>query len=775
MVNSRKYYGTAHYIGLLVVLLLFMIGGCASMQESSEVPQPIPGRQVFVNQEGYHPVLPKIAVTNSGGSSFEIIDLRHKNTVYSGELDEQIADPMSGMMIQQADFSNFMEPGRYILLVDGRYASLPFDINENVFHAPLLKTMRSYSLQRASTRIQDPLTGLDLNAGHLNDKEAIIYYSDDVVREGDRIDVHGGWYDAGDFGRYIPPAAVATAQLLLAYDNNRDAFYKGQMAFPPGFESADEEMPDFLKEIRFNLEWMRRMQRPDGSVFHKTSGKAWPGMIVPEDDLQDRYVYGHSTFGTAQFAGTMALAARIFRSYNLVYSDQLLTAAEAAIQWLMANPEPFFRYDADQNSGSGPYDKESDAEERFWAAAEMLRTTRNPIYSDYIRSELSDLYETNQLDYVSWANTIALGYWAYANAAEASAHEGLQNIIRRHFTDKADEVLEAIENDGFNISLTEEEYTWASAKNAVAKGNLLLMAYAFEPKNEYLHGALDQLNYVMGRSPTGYSYITGVGSIYPQHPHHRIMEATGITVPGLLVGGPNIFGGDPTLDQLLRSQDIAPGMAYIDTLNSWATNEYAIDYTAPAVYALAFFNFFDYARYRPASADGEEDDGEEEEILLIQPGDYVTDYSQLDELWDTFTDGSSEISIELVSDPEGNSALRIDYELFEHGWLGASFTSNQDWTALEGIRFMIRAEEGQNYRIEFSNYDRGLHQVLFSPDSSDWHEMEIRFSDLRVRGDYQHPGVRPDPDFSRDPARGITISPLSHASGRIEVGPLQAF
>ncbi|GAB6091404.1 glycoside hydrolase family 9 protein [Spirochaeta dissipatitropha] len=771
MISSRKRYSAASFIGLFV-LVISMIGGCASM-EIQEI-QPIPGRQVFVNQEGYHPILPKIAVSSAGGSSFEIIDLRHNNSVYSGELSERIADPMSGKMVQQADFSSFMEPGRYILLVDGRYASLPFDINENIFHAPLLKTLRSYSLQRASTTIRDPLTGLSINAGHLNDREAIIYFSDDVVNAGDRIDVHGGWYDAGDFGRYIPPAAVTTAQLLLTYDNNRDAFYKGQMAFPPGFESPDEEMPDFLKEIRFNLEWMRRMQRADGAVFHKTSGRAWPGMIVPEDDRQDRYVYGLSTFGTAQFAGTMAMAARIYRRYNLNYSDQLLAAAEAAIQWLMANPEPFFRFDENQDSGSGPYGKHSDAEERFWAAAEMLRTTGNRIYSDYIVSELSHLYEENNLDFVSWANSIAFGYWAYATAPNG-ADSSVQERIQQHFISKADEILEVIANDGFRISLTEDEYTWASAKNAVAKGNLLLMAYTFEPKNDYLHGALDQLNYVMGRSPTGYSYITGVGSIYPQHPHHRIMEATGITVPGLLVGGPNIFGGDPTLDQLLRDQDVAPGMAYIDTLNSWATNEYAIDYTAPAVYALAFFNFFDYARYRPTTAEGDEDEGEEEEILLIQPGDYVADYSQLEELWDTFTDGSSVIGIEVASDPEGNPALRIDYELFEHGWLGATLTSNQDWTSVEGVRFMVRAEAGQNYRFEFSNYDRGLHQILYSPETSDWHELVIPFSDLRVRGDYQHPGVRPDPDFSRDPVRGFTISPLSHATGRVEMGPISAY
>ncbi|MFW5802123.1 MAG: glycoside hydrolase family 9 protein, partial [Spirochaeta sp.] len=721
--------------GTICAAALLLLSSCAT---PAQTPNPkehtiVPGSQVFVNQTGYHPLFPKMAVVTARGRDFSVVNIHTEEAVFTGNLNEPQSDPMSGFTVQQADFTDVTEPGTYIILVDGTAASLPFKIDEGVYHDPLLKTMRSYTLQRSGLDIRDALSGLQLDAGHLQDREAIIYYSDDVVSEGDTIDVHGGWYDAGDFGRYIPPSAVTVAQLLLAYENNRDSFYTGQLAFPPGFESEEEPLPDFLKEIRYNVDWMLRMQRPDGAVFHKVSGAGWPGWVTPDQDVQDRYVYGVSSFGTAQFAGTMALASRIYREFDEEYADQLLNAAEAAIDHLMQNPTAYFRFDDDQDAGSGPYAKDTDDEERLWAAAEMLRTTGDSAYNDYILANLSHTFEENQLDFISWGNTIALGYWAYIQA-EDGADQEIQDSIRSYFTDTADSIIDIVAADGFNIALEEDEYTWASAKNTVAKGNLLIQAYSIDPNPEYLHGALDQLHYVLGRSPTGYSYVTGTGVISPQHPHHRTSEATGIVVPGLLVGGPNIFGGDPLLEAFIENEDPAPAQAYLDTLQSWATNEYAIDYTAPAVYALSFFNYFDDSGYmlQEESDEGGNDD-EESAARIITPGDTIADYSDLTEDWSTFTDGGSIIQISHSQDPDGRSALRIEHDLKQHGWLGATYTGNQDWTAIGGIRFPIRGEEGQEYRLEVTNYDNGLHELRFTLETDDWQIMEVRFSDLAVR------------------------------------------
>ncbi len=61
-------------------------------------------------------------------------------------------------------------------------------------------------------------------------------------------------------------------------------------------------------------------------------------------------------------------------------------------------------------------------------------------------------------------------------------------------------------------------------------------------------------------------------------------------MPCLLVGGPNaVIGGDPDQTKYLESGHVPTAKSYLDVLSSWSTNEYAIDYTGTAAYALAWF------------------------------------------------------------------------------------------------------------------------------------------------------------------------------------------
>jgi endoglucanase len=111
------------------------------------------------------------------------------------------------------------------------------------------------------------------------------------------------------------------------------------------------------------------------------------------------------------------------------------------------------------------------------------------------------------------------------------------------------------------------------------------------PKPQYVNAALDQLHYLFGRNATGYSYMTGSGTKMPLMPHNRIAVSTGTYIPGLVVGGPNKNGGDPAIDLIIKEakNPIPPAKTYVDRTDSFATNEYAIDYTAPALFVLAYF------------------------------------------------------------------------------------------------------------------------------------------------------------------------------------------
>ena len=83
------------------------------------------------------------------------------------------------------------------------------------------------------------------------------------------------------------------------------------------------------------------MQRPDGAVYHKVAGRTWPVDTKPEEDTQQRYIYGMSTYGTAQYVGALAMAARVYQPFMPDFAEEL-DSAKLAQDYLTNNPTPLF-------------------------------------------------------------------------------------------------------------------------------------------------------------------------------------------------------------------------------------------------------------------------------------------------------------------------------------------------------------------------------------------------------------------------------------------------
>jgi endoglucanase len=549
-----------------------------------------PGQAVLVDQVGYRPGDAKTAVVRADAATFAVVDAESGEAVAGGDLSGPTDDDASGETVRHAAFDGVTEPGTYRLTAgDGAVASHEFDVGADVYGRTLAEICRRYTLRRANTRIDDSVTGLEYGPGHPQDREARVYFGDEFHDEGDRIDARGGWYDAGDYGKYVTPGAVTVAQLLLAHERSPDTFERGQLSLPDGVSTAEREagLPDLLAEAKFELEWLERMQRPDGAAYHKVAGQSWPAMDTrPTEDTQPRYVFGLSTYGTGMVAGVMAMAARVYREFDADFADRMLANARDAFAFLESNPDPIFRRDDGQDDGSGGYVKETDRTERFWAAAELLKTTGDSRYADYLDAELSGLFETTP-PAVTWYDTSLLGHWAYYTAEAADPDR--RSAVGQRLVADADRLVDHVRSEGYRVALSTGQYYWASAKLAVAQGCKLLLANDVEAREAYVDAALDQVHYVLGRTPTTRSYVTGSGERAPEHPHSRTVESTGVNVPGNLVGGPNAEGGDPALDELIETDDPPPARCYLDETASYASNEPAIDYAAPLVVALAQF------------------------------------------------------------------------------------------------------------------------------------------------------------------------------------------
>jgi endoglucanase len=568
---------------------------------------------IKVNQVGYLPRIPKVALVTAASPATEFTLRRADRTVaFSGKLTAAIDDPDSGDKVQAADFSAWQTPGKYYIDVPGIGRSWEFSIAANVYAQVFYLAMRSYYSQRCGM-------GVDLGPEFPGYKHSACHpagaWHVSSGKSGVRASAKG-WHDAGDYGRYVVNSGITTGTLLWTYEMFPDYVTKVSLNIP----ESGNGMPDILNEIKWNLDWMLSMQDDDGGVWHKQTSEKFCGFIMPERDNLISYVIGtgqepyKSSCATGDFAAVLAIAARIYKPFQPQYANQCLGAAIRAYSWLEKNPA--VQFNNPPGVSTGLYDDINCIDERLWAAAELTRTTGQQIYAKSFEKHYVDFKNSIRgtsprrnvaklwsallgkrrntemaatipaIGPQSWRNVANLGLWSYALGARRDTRTAA--AIREASVKAADEIVIRTTKVGYRNSMTAGDYIWGSNGVAANYGMQLLIANALRNDRRYVHTALDNLHYLLGRNPFSMSYVTGVGLNSPCHPHHRPSIADGLDQPwpGLLVGGPNICREDP-ITRAKVSASVPRARAYIDDQEAYATNEVAINCNAPLVFLLA--------------------------------------------------------------------------------------------------------------------------------------------------------------------------------------------
>ncbi|NEL80129.1 MAG: cellulase, partial [Xanthomonas perforans] len=130
-------------------------------------------------------------------------------------------------------------------------------------------------------------------AGHPDTQVRIHPSAASATRPADSvISAPKGWYDAGDYNKYIVNSGISTYTLLAAYEQY-PALFKAQALTIPDDAPG---VPGILQETWWNLEWMLAMQDPaDGGVYHKLTDKQFDGLVMPAQATQQRYVVMKAT------------------------------------------------------------------------------------------------------------------------------------------------------------------------------------------------------------------------------------------------------------------------------------------------------------------------------------------------------------------------------------------------------------------------------------------------------------------------------------------------
>ncbi|MDV6330065.1 glycoside hydrolase family 9 protein [Asticcacaulis sp. 201] len=498
-----------------------------------------------LNQIGFPPAATKqfaITVTpDKPLTAFDIVD-DGGQVVFNGKLGNRIFDvrQSAGEYAMCGDFSPFARPGRYRVKA-GDGLSHPFVIGDGVYRDVLHDAARCFYLIRANVDIDDARTGVKHKAGHAGDAA--------VTVDGHTRDLSGGWYNAGDFGKYTHMHALSVSHMLRLYELRPDVA-KLSLDIPVQYAG----LPDLLQTARWGLDWLLRMQNADGSVLHKVDSQpvlTWGKL--PADDPAPRAAMAASSIDAGVFVGVMGHASRVFASLDAPFAATCQAAARSAWRWLSQHPDV---------GHSDAYYLDPDArQEVLWARCEIA-------ILDGVDNSRIGLPEMGVVPFY-WPTPQVLGLMSLALRGHAQA--------RSMIVAGARQIAARTQGDAYGLSALAETYSWGSNEMALNAAVVCLYADRLAPDANLATAAQGIFDYVLGRNSLDHSFVTAHGARPTQRPFHWICNMQNIAIPGWASGGANGQAG--AADALLKAvieRGTPPAKCFVDACQnegSYASNE----------------------------------------------------------------------------------------------------------------------------------------------------------------------------------------------------------
>ncbi|MFW6305842.1 MAG: glycoside hydrolase family 9 protein [Bacillota bacterium] len=652
-------------------------------------------REIRVNQLGYFPNRKKLATLHTEANSAVEwwLEDSNGNEVMSGMTEPFGEDNDSGENVHIIDFSDFDEEGRDYKLYadsdpvydgsDNQADSYPFDIATDMYDELVYDSLKYFYQSRSGEPIleehvadleqkqleierrlgnigpNETLPPLSREAGHTEDIATTSVEEPDedwyFEHSSYEVDITGGWYDAGDHGKYVVNGGITLWTLQNMYertlyrdDEDPDAFGDNTMDIP----ESGNGIPDILDETKVHMDVMLQMQVEEGKdragmAFHKGHDSKWTGLaITPAEATElvdgggdseiERIVKPPTTAATLNLAATAAQAYRLWEDHDSSYADKCLAAAERAWEAALDNPEIYAPFD--DSRGGGPYGDDYVEDDFYWAAAELFIATGDSEYLDFMEDSphylevpnyLTAGEESDTVGQFNWGNTAALGTLSLALVPNDLSQSDLETA-RENIAKAGDFNISIQESQGYGIPIETctigigdepiTGYPWGS--NSFVNNIAIVLAYAYDYTGEakYLDGATEAYDYLMGRNPNERAYVTGYGDYPVEFPHHRFFsnqvdDSFAKAPPGIMVGGPNSGLQDPWVKGSgWGAGEKAPQKSYMDHIESWSTNECTINWNAPTAWMTAFLS--ENGNEEGGESDDGNDDGNDDDKNL---------------------------------------------------------------------------------------------------------------------------------------------------------------
>lgn len=577
---------------------------CSKTDEKSD--------SIRINQVGFYPLQEK-TMTLEGENPAESISICRKgsdSTVWEGGYVRTAASEWSGKVRKIFDFSDITEPGTYTIIAGDETAE--FIISQDALKPLSEAALTAFYHQRSGMDLDTAIAGKWARKGGHPDTLVYIHGSAATPArpEGTVISSPKGWYDAGDYNKYVVNSAYSMGLMANVF---RVLSMKRLI--------TREESTRFWEELEYNHQWLLTMKDPsDGGVYHKLTTPSFEAFIAPTECRQKRYVVQKSVTASLDFA---AVCAEMGMTWGTHFGGNLLWDINTrgvwkraedgadAYRWAKENPDAFYHQDKmneiyEPDVVTGAYGDGSASDELFWAATSQYMANYPGDRDVYLTDVIENMPEEFTL--MSWGNVAALGVfnWIememhYREFGELFSDWSNPNVkqekeIRKKcvnmLLEYCDKAIEAVEGSCYNSAYGNrpEDFQWGCCSSFCDQAICFLYAYELTNDKKYLDNAFRNVNYILGQNATGYCYVTGFGSKSPMHPHSRLCASDGIEepIPGLLVGGPN--PGQQDIAEVKRYGSDFPDESYEDVEPSYASNEIAINWNASLVAAITWLS-----------------------------------------------------------------------------------------------------------------------------------------------------------------------------------------
>ena len=567
-----------------IVLTTAMLAFALCLQAKDDV-------KIRRNQVGHYPKQEKVVVVEGANPAGKLRVTTPSGKTLKPKVTRKAVSPWSGKTRYIVDLSTLTETGTYQLTLGKEQCNLR--VSERPFHDVATASLRLFYLIRSGVPIE--LGGeFSRPTGHPDTKVLVHNSAASPERPaGTVINSPLGWYDAGDYNKYVVNSAFSIGIMFAAYEQNLDYFKQLSTRIP----ESNNQTPDVLDEVMFNLKWLFTMQDPfDGGVYHKLTTPNFEGFVMPTDCHQPRYVVAKSVTATLDFAAVMADAARLYEPFQQDYpgfAAQAAAVAERAYEWAKAHPRAFYHQERlkDPAVSTGTYGDGNASDEFFWAASALYRLTKKQQYLDDALQ-----HQPKNFTAPSWGNVMSLGTFEWlSDQGRRMGNGDLREKLLAQLKSYCDGLVSGVAQSSFQSPFGNKpnDFGWGClAEQCCCNAVALLYADRMLGTQQYQRYALENADYLLGRNATGYCFVTGFGDQSPMHPHHRISEADKVAAPfpGMLVGGPNPGQQDKNDLNGQTYPSNYPDESYADVMQSYASNEIAINWNASLVAMLCWLD-----------------------------------------------------------------------------------------------------------------------------------------------------------------------------------------